>query len=68
MTTCRSLGETIPKVRMPKKGWPRLPKRRIFRRLIRRTGLPPCPECHSFKMEKDERKNELYCTECGHTA
>lgn len=62
-------GVQMPKVRKPKRGWPRLfdPRRFIFRRKRRNTGMPPCPDCGRHSVERDEKIGEAYCTDCGRT-
>ena len=59
----------MPKVRKPKRGWPRLLTPRRMRRRLREKnsghGLPPCPHCGLFAMKRDDSRSEIYCTECG---
>ncbi|MBS72054.1 MAG: hypothetical protein CMO20_03750 [Thermoplasmata archaeon] len=62
------LGGGMPKVRKPKKGWPRLPVPRKFRRARKsNSGLPPCPDCKSYSMKRDDRSGEKFCSDCGRT-
>jgi len=28
-------------------------------------GLPPCPACGQWSMQRDNAKSELYCGSCG---
>lgn len=59
----------MPKVRKPKRGWPRfierLKRRPRFREKNSGVGLPPCPECRKYAMKRDETRGEIYCTICG---
>ena len=59
----------MPKVRKPKRGWPRIPILRRIRRRFREPnsghGLPPCPHGGCFAMKRDDSRSEIYCTECG---
>lgn len=60
--------DAMPKVRMPKKGWFRITKKRIFRGAsvkASENGLPPCPACNLWTMQRDNKRNELYCGSCG---
>ena len=59
----------MPKIRRPKKGWWRPEK---YKRLLRiskvkpsEKGLPPCPACGEWSMQKDGTRKELYCGSCG---
>ena len=60
---------SMPKVRKPKSGWPRLlerlKRRPRFREANAGVGLPPCPHCKLFAMKRDDSRSEIYCTECG---
>jgi|TARA_B100000287_G_scaffold232079_1_gene218508 ribosomal protein S27AE len=61
----------MPKVKKPKKGW-FIPKKRKIRRgpavKPSERGLPPCPSCGEWSMQKDEARNEIYCGACGTTS
>ena len=55
-------------MKRPKKGWFRPDRKK------RRTGpvvkpsekgLPPCPACGQWSMQRDSSKRELYCGACG---
>ena len=61
-------GGTVPKVKRPKKGWfkPNKKKPRTGPRVkASEKGLPPCPACGQWSMQKDSAKGELYCGACG---
>jgi len=61
-------GARMPKVRKPKSGWyvPRKKKRRAGPRVApSERGLPPCPACGEWSMQKDSSRVELYCGACG---
>jgi ribosomal protein L32 len=61
-------GDWLPKVRKPKSGWyvPRKKKRRSGPRVApSERGLPPCPACGEWSMQKDSSRVELYCGACG---
>ena len=61
-------GDTVPKVKRPKKGWfkPNKKKpRRGPRFKASEKGLPPCPACGKWSMQRDNTKSELYCGACG---
>tara|TARA_Y100000748_G_scaffold231391_1_gene195411 strand:+ start:174 stop:362 length:189 start_codon:yes stop_codon:yes gene_type:complete len=59
----------MPKIRRPKKGWWRPEK---YKRVLRiskvkssEKGLPPCPVCGEWSMQRDNTRNELFCGLCG---
>tara|TARA_X000000368_G_scaffold218713_1_gene172598 strand:+ start:2838 stop:3026 length:189 start_codon:yes stop_codon:yes gene_type:complete len=59
----------MPKIKRPRKGWWR-PER--YKRIFRSTkvkpsekGLPPCPACGEWSMQRDGNRNELFCGLCG---
>jgi len=59
----------MPKIRRPKKGWWRPEK---YKRLLRiskvkpsEKGLPPCPACGEWSMQRDNTRNEMFCGLCG---
>ncbi|MAR42354.1 MAG: hypothetical protein CMB58_005115 [Methanobacteriota archaeon] len=59
----------MPKIKRPRKGWWR-PER--YKRIFRVTkvkpsekGLPPCPACGEWTMQRDGARNELFCGLCG---
>ena len=61
-------GDQLPKVKRPKKGWYRVTKKRPFRGppvKPSERGLPPCPACGQWTMQKDNKRNELFCGLCG---
>ena len=61
-------GDMVPKVRKPKKGWFRPPKKRPRRGPLvppSERGLPPCPACGEWSMQKDNKRKEIYCGSCG---
>ncbi len=63
-----SISDSMPKVRKPKGGWyvPRKKKRRTGPRVApSEKGLPPCPACGEWSMQKDNNRVELYCGACG---
>ena len=60
----------MPKIKRPAKGWWRPEKyKRIFRKGPKvessEKGLPPCPSCGEWSMQRDEIRNELFCGICG---
>jgi len=58
----------MPKVRKPQSGWfiPRKKKRRAGPRVKpSEKGLPPCPACGEWSMQKDKNRVELFCGACG---
>jgi uncharacterized protein (DUF983 family) len=58
----------LPKVKRPKKGWfrPDKKKPRMGTRVKpSEKGLPPCPACGQWSMQRDNAKSELYCGSCG---
>jgi len=64
----RSHGEVVPKVKRPKKGWFRPDKKKPKRGprvKPSEKGLPPCPACGQWSMQKDNTKSELFCGSCG---
>ena len=61
-------GGVLPKVKRPKKGWfrPDKKKPRMGTRVKpSEKGLPPCPACGQWSMQRDNAKSELYCGSCG---
>ena len=61
-------GDQLPKVKRPKKGWYRITKKHLFRGPAVKPsekGLPPCPACGQWTMQKDNKRNELFCGLCG---
>jgi len=55
-------------VKRPKKGWfrPDKKKPRMGTRVKpSEKGLPPCPACGQWSMQRDNAKSELYCGSCG---
>ena len=61
-------GGAVPKVKRPKKGWFKPTKkkpRRGPRVKASEKGLPPCPACGQWSMQRDNEKGELYCGACG---
>ena len=61
-------GGAVPKVKRPKKGWfkPNKKKPRTGPRVkASEKGLPPCPACGQWSMQRDSAKAELYCGACG---
>ena len=61
-------GGKLPKVKKPKKGWFRPEKKRPRRGPIvqpSERGLPPCPACGEWRMQKDSTRTELSCGSCG---
>jgi len=66
--TSRSTGDTVPKVRRPKKGWFRPSKKKPRRGPLvapSEKGLPPCPACGEWSMQKDNIRKEIFCGSCG---
>ena len=64
----RGHGGVLPKVKRPKKGWVRPDKKkpRMGTRVKpSEKGLPPCPACGQWSMQRDNAKSELYCGSCG---
>mgnify|MGYP003328711238 len=64
----RMNGVVVPKVKRPKKGWfvPRKRRPRQGPRVKPNVkGLPPCPACGQWSMQKDSTRRELYCGSCG---
>ena len=64
----RGHGGVLPKVKRPKKGWfrPDKKKPRMGTRVKpSEKGLPPCPACGQWSMQRDNAKSELYCGSCG---
>jgi len=58
----------VPKVKRPKKGWFRPDKKKPKggpRVKPSEKGLPPCPACGQWGMQKDNTKSELYGGACG---
>jgi len=58
----------MPKVKRPKKGWfrPDRKKRKTGPAVkASEKGLPPCPACGQWSMQRDNSKSELYCGACG---
>ncbi|MDP6328468.1 MAG: hypothetical protein QGG22_01435 [Candidatus Thalassarchaeaceae archaeon] len=63
-----STGDCMPKVRKPKKGWFRPSKKKPRRGPLvspSERGLPPCPACGEWSMQKDNTRKEIYCGACG---
>ena len=61
-------GGAVPKVKRPKKGWfkPNKKKPRTGPRVkASEKGLPPCPACGQWSMQRDSAKAEFYCGACG---
>lgn len=62
------VGAIVPKVKRPKKGWS-VPKKRRPRAPPKISpnvrGLPPCPACGKWSMQKDNNRGELFCGSCG---
>ena len=58
----------MPKVKKPKGGW-FIPKKKKIRRGPKikpsEKGLPPCPSCGQWSMQKDTIRNEIFCGACG---
>ena len=66
--TSGSIGDIMPKVRRPKKGWFRLSKKKPRRGPLvapSERGLPPCPACGEWSMQKDNNRKEIFCGSCG---
>jgi hypothetical protein len=62
------LTDIMPKVRRPKKGWFRPSKKKPRRGPVvppSERGLPPCPACGEWSMQKDNSRKEIYCGACG---
>ena len=62
------MGGKLPKVKKPKKGWFRPEKKRPRRGPIveaSERGLPRCPACGEWSMQKDSTRKEIYCGSCG---
>ncbi|MAE97853.1 MAG: hypothetical protein CL965_01995 [Euryarchaeota archaeon] len=60
----------MPKIKRPAKGWWRPEKyKKIFRKGPKvessEKGLPPCPSCGEWSMQRDGIRNELFCGICG---
>tara|TARA_Y100000591_G_scaffold305722_1_gene303526 strand:- start:1687 stop:1902 length:216 start_codon:yes stop_codon:yes gene_type:complete len=59
----------MPKIKRPRNGWWRPEKKRFFRRKKKiqasEKGLPPCPSCGEWTMQRDNTRNEIYCGICG---
>ncbi|MEC7101011.1 MAG: hypothetical protein VX660_03340 [Candidatus Thermoplasmatota archaeon] len=60
----------MPKIKRPAKGWWRPEKyKKIFRKGPKvessEKGLPPCPSCGEWSMQRDGTRNELFCGICG---
>ena len=53
----------MPKVKKPKGGW-FIPKKKKIRRGPKvkpsEKGLPPCPSCGQWSMQKDTIRNEIF--------
>ena len=58
----------MPKMKKPKGGW-FIPKKKKIRRGPKvkpsEKGLPPCPSCGQWSMQKDTIRNEIFCGACG---
>ncbi|HIE64074.1 MAG TPA: hypothetical protein EYG14_02710 [Candidatus Poseidoniales archaeon] len=58
----------MPKVKRPKKGWFRPTKKKKRRGPLvaaSERGLPPCPACGEWSMQRDPKRNEMFCGNCG---